>query len=270
VVKQQLVAEIRTDGILTFIRKEPGADNNIISGTIIVSDKSTYTLVKEFSPVTGTISFIKALDNPSINIAAEYNGQHKTTAIDETIKIKLIVEGTRNDPRLTMELYHKNSQGEFIRDYRPEDQVRADVLTYLTAGYFASDAPGQTNNSLANAGVSVGVGAVTGALNSFLSNYLNSKTSGYIRSIGVEYGGTLASKWKLSGNVKDIQYTLGGGINNAGGNYSFTSGDFSVEMPLWSWSSLMVEGHVGVDPFAQGLSQQPLYMGKWLFHIRPQ
>ncbi|MDP4235813.1 MAG: translocation/assembly module TamB domain-containing protein [Bacteroidota bacterium] len=269
VVKQQLVAEIRTDGVLTFIRNEAGADYSV-GGTIAVTDKSTYTLVKEFSPVTGTISFIKALDNPSINIAAEYSGQHKTTAIDETIKIKLIVEGTRNDPRLTMELYHKNTQGEFIRDIRPEDQVRADVLTYLTAGYFASDAPGQTNNSLANAGVSVGVGAVTGALNSFLSSYLNSKTSGYIRSIGVEYGGTLASKWKLTGNVKDIQYTLGGGINNASGNYSFTSGDFSVEMPLWKWSSLMVEGHVGVDPFAQGLSQQPLYLGKWLFHIRPQ
>lgn len=269
VMKQQLIAEIKTDGTLTFIRNEAGADYNV-DGIITVTDKSTYTLVKEFSPVSGTISFVKEIDNPTIDITAEYTGQHKTPSVDETIKIKLIVLGTRNDPKLTMELYRKNSQGDFIRDFRPDDQVRADVLTFLTAGNFASDTPGQnTNNGFANAGFSVG----SGILSTALSNYL-SKT-GFIRSVGLEYGGALASKVKLTAGYKDVIFNVGTQISSTTG--SFTSGDFSVEIPFSAFATFSGankflftgESHLGTDPLSQGLTQQPLFLGKILFRWTP-
>jgi len=266
VVKQQLTAEIKTDGAFSFKRDEAGG-KYIPDGIITVTNKSSYTFIKEFSPVTGTISFVKSLDDPTIDITAEYTGQHRTPGgTDETIKIKLIIQGTPSEPRLTMELYHKNNQGDFSKDYRPQDQVQADVLTYLTTGNFASDTPGQnSNNGFANAGYSVGSGIVSSAF----TNLVKSK---YIRGIGFVYGGNLASKLNLSLGYKDVTFNVGGAINSGS-----TSSDFSIDVPFSTVFTfqdankflLRGESHLGTDPFAQTLAQQPLFLGRLLYRYSP-
>ena len=267
VVKEQLHAEIKTDGAISYIKDETGGAPET-DGVITLSDKSSFTFIKEFTPVTGTITFVKELQNPVIDITAEYTGQHRTPGgVDETVRIKLIVEGTLTEPRITMELYHKNNQGDFSRDFRQQDQVQADVLTYLTTGNFASDTPGQnSNNGLTNAGYSAGSGILSSALT-------NLAKSDYIRGIGVVYGGALGSKLNLTLGYKDVVFSLGGAINTTTGN--FTSSDFTVELPFSMFFSFRNankflfrgESHLGTDPFAQTLVQQPLFLGRFLFRI---
>ncbi len=268
VVKEQLHAEIKTDGTLSYIRNEPGTAPET-DGVITLTDKSSFTFIKEFTPVTGTITFVKELGNPVIDITAEYTGQHRTPGgVDEVVRIKLIVEGTLNEPRLTMELYHKNNQGDFSRDYRQQDQVQADVLSYLTTGNFASDAPGQSsNNGLTTAGFSAGSGIVSSALS-------NLTKSDYIRGIGVVYGGAAGSKLNFTFGFKDVVLNIGGGFNTTT-SPGLTSSDFAVEVPFSTFFSFpnahkflfRGESHLGTDPFAQTLVQQPLFLGRFLFRF---
>jgi hypothetical protein len=270
-IPQQLVAEIKTDGQLTFRREEAGAKYKV-DGIINITDKSSYKLIKEFSPVSGTISFVEELDNPGLDITAEYTGQHKnaSTNTDETIKIKLIIQGTRNDLRFTMELYRKTAQGDFVRDSRQQDQVQTDVLTYLATGNFASDTPGQNNsNGVTNATYSVG----SGILSSAIANYLNSKSGDLrIRGLGYEYGGSLESKLKLSAGYKDVVLNIGGTVNNA--TRSFTSADFSAEIPFSTFMHFplakkilfMPESHLGTDPLS-GFTQQPIFLLKIVLRL---
>src|SRR5205823_7427438 len=131
---------VKSDGNVFFLRNEPGEEFRT-SGTIRLTERSSFKFfTKEFTPVTGTITFIKDISNPELDIAAEYTGQHTipttTPPVSEPIKIVLLVHGTRNDPQLTMELYRKNTQGDFIKDPRSQDLVSNDVLSYLATGNF--------------------------------------------------------------------------------------------------------------------------------------
>jgi hypothetical protein len=234
-------------------------------------DKSTYTLVKEFSPVTGSLSFTSSLDNPNLDVVAEYTGLHKTSAgNEETIRINLLIKGPRNDLQLTMELYRKNLQGEFVKDSRSTDEVKADVLMYLTSGSFASDAGGPTTQGgLASAGYSV----LSGAASTILSNYLNK--TGVIRSVGLEYGGVLASKVKLSSGYKEIVLNYGGTFNNS----TLTSSDLSLEIPFSQFfnfpfaHNILFQGEYHIanssDVNSQGLTQPPIFLGRFLVRLTP-
>ena len=273
-VPQTLTAQIKTDGPISFVRKEAGAEPSV-NAHIILTDKSTYSFIKEFSPVTGTLTFSNNLDNPSLDITAEYTGVHKLpNSTDETIRIKLIVQGTRNDLQLAMELYRKNIQGEFIKDSRPQDEVKADVITYLTSGTFAGDVQSPNNSSVTNATVAAGSQILNAALNNYLGSI--SFLKDYVRSVGFEYNGAQSgAKLKLSGQIKDIVLNLGGTVNNS----TLLSSDVSVEIPLSQFfnfpaaHNILIQGESHIanssDPNSQGLTQQPIFLGRFLYRFSP-
>ncbi|MEP7234250.1 MAG: translocation/assembly module TamB domain-containing protein [Ignavibacteriota bacterium] len=268
---QILTAEIKTKLPLTFSRTRAGA-KYYFNGDIYLTDKSTFKFIKDFSPVTGTLSFTSDLENPSLNVTAEYTGIHKTTSgSDETIKIKLIIEGTLNDQQLTMELYRRNNQGDLIRDSRSSDLVQGDILTYLTTGSFVEDGGTNSSGSLANAPLSVASQQVSGAL----TNYLGSTfVKDYIKSVGVEFVGLQsAKKLYATGGYKDLILSYGGTLNAAG----TLSSDFTAELPFSAFfnGSFMkkiifsASAHLAnsSDPGTQGLAQPPLFLGKLLFRF---
>ncbi len=269
----KLVAEIKTNDNLSYTRKVAG-DNPKVSGVIAVTDKSSFSFIKDFSPVTGTITFIDGLSDPILNIDAEYTGLHKTSSGgDETIKIKLGVTGTPSDNRITMELYRKNSQGDFLKDSRADDPVRSDVLTYLATGNFASDVPSTNSGSLANAPLSVASQLASGAVNSALSSTF---LKDYFRSFGVEYvGAQTATKLKLSGGYKDFVVSYGGTYNSG----ILSNNNITVELPfsaLFTFSGarnflFLGESHLGssADPTSQTITQPPLFLFRILHRFGP-
>jgi hypothetical protein len=271
-ITQELTAETKTNEPLTFSRSEAGG-KYLVNGTIEVTDKSTFKFLKDFSPVTGTISFSGDVDNPALHITAEYTGLHKTSAgIDENIKIKLIIEGTLNDQQLTMELYRKNNQGDFVRDPRQQDLVQADVLTYLSTGNFATDTQGSNNGGLTNAPLSVGSQLFSGAVSNALSSTV---LKSYVKSVGVEFVGVQsATKFNATGGYKELVISYGGTLSSGAGGYS---SDLSVELPFSAIFNGQAAHHFlfsgdwhmanSSDPSSQGLTQPPLFLGKILFRL---
>ncbi|MFI5264091.1 MAG: hypothetical protein ACHQM6_06220, partial [Candidatus Kapaibacterium sp.] len=226
---QILTAEIKTNGALTYSRSVAG-EEPIKDGTIQLTDKSTFKFIKDFSPVSGTIFLAKNLDNSTLNIAAEYTGTHRSNAgTDETIKIKLIIEGTLSDQQLTMELYRKNIQGDYAQDSRSPDIVKADVLTYLINGSFASDNTQGQGSTFGNTGTNAAIQAGSTLANSLLSS---TPIKDYVRSVGFEVDAQSRKIAKASFGVKDY-VSINAGYTSGTNGYSST--DLSFEVPFSSF-----------------------------------
>ena len=256
-----LTAEIKTDGILTFTRSEPG-ESYSYDGNILLTDKSTFRFYnKDFSPVTGSINFTKG--NSTLDIIAEYTGPHKISGSgDEIIKIRLTITGTITEPELAMELYRKNGQ-EFVKDLRTDDQVRADVLSYLATGTLAGDLPGGNNtNAFAEAGSSI----ISGQVSRLASNYITHIP--FFKSVGLELGGSsLIQNLKVTGGFKNFLISYEGKTNSISG---ILSNDVTAEMPLSDVFPgsiankifIMAEYHANATSGNSGLTQQPLFLGR--------
>ncbi|MEI8133698.1 MAG: hypothetical protein WCH46_01320 [bacterium] len=272
IVKQNIVAEVRSSGSIFFNRTEQGAAYST-NATINLTDKSSYTLLKEFNPVSGTLTFVNDLSNPSLDITAEYTGQHKLTSnTEETIRIRLHITGTKENVDLFIELFRKNSQGEFIKDPRTQVQVKEDVLTYLTNGNFVGDAQGINQGS--NAGYSL----VSTLASKEITDVLRSTVlHDYLRSVGYEFGGLQSHKLKLSGKVGKVVYSLGAAFNGTtAGNSSLLSSDFRAEIPFSVFANfpkaenliLQGEGHTSAGGFgSQDVTQQPLLLFRLAYRI---
>lgn len=253
-----LTAEIKTDGILTFTRSEPGEIYSY-DGKILLTDKSTFRFYnKDFSPVTGSIDFVKG--NSTLDIIAEYTGPHKVSGSgDETIKIKLTITGTISEPELAMDLYRKNGQ-EFVKDLRTDEQVRADVLSYLASGTLAGDQQGGANsNPFADAGASI----LSGQVSRFASNYLSQ--TGLIKSFGLELGGaSVIQNLKVTGGFKNLLFSYGRTTNSGSG---VISNDFTAEWPISDNLSVTGEYHPNTSFGSSGLTQQPLVLFRGLYRF---
>lgn len=257
---EKLRAELRSNGVVNFFRDKQGGKYETY-GTLRLTEQSSYSLIKEFTP-TGTVEFQRALDNPTLDITADYVGTHLGT----DVKIRLIIRGTKNDPRISFEIYKKNSQGEFVQDIRAQEDIKNDALFFLATGSFPNDP--QAGNALKN----VGNGYSSQFLNTIIGNVLASSTlKSTIRSVGLEFGENASTKLKLAVGYKDIIIQSGSTFGGTlGGNL-----DYSVDVPLSTLFSfkeaknliLRGEGHTNINNnTSTSLSQQP-FLGSFLWRI---
>jgi hypothetical protein len=205
----QLTAEVRSEGDLTLKRKFQGTPIQF-NGVVAVTERSSYTFLKAFNPVYGTITFLNDISNPILNIKAEYIGQDVSpdakTGEYREYKVLLTITGTPSEPKLTMEMYQKNlATGRFEKMDEPEDVIKNDVLAFLATGTVMSQT-GATNSqeisqSLKN---SVGSQAANTIMNSVLGQ---TALKNYIRSASVEFGET--TKLKVTAGYKDITFQYG-------------------------------------------------------------
>ncbi len=260
---EQLKAELQTLDTLKFSRFTAGASYNF-NGTLSLTDRSSYKFIREFSPVTGKISFDRELDNPSLDLVAEYTGTHLLPDDkEEELRVRLLIKGDRYNPQLTFELYRKSSTLQFEKDIRPQDQIQNDVLYYLATGSLPTDAS-------TNAGGNFSRAASSSLVSSVANNLIGSTSlKDYIRSVGFEYGET-GTRFKANLNYKSLSLRYSGQYNN---NAS-TTNLVSIRTPLSSiiktdWAkSFLLEGEYYNDNNASGLliRQSPV-TGKILFQI---
>ncbi|MBS1902853.1 MAG: translocation/assembly module TamB domain-containing protein [Bacteroidetes bacterium] len=262
----QLKAELKSDGPFHFYRYEPKADYGS-TGTLRLTERSSYTFIKEFTPVKGTMQFYKALDNPTLDLSAEYTGSYGPG----DIRIRMLVGGTRYDPSLRFELWQKNQQGEYVKRTEPQEQQRNESFFFLATGMLPNDANAASAVSTLGSikdksGYSIGSSFVSSALNNAIAS---TSLKDYIRSARIEFGANNAVKVNATLNVyRDI--VLRGGVSNAGfGNAS----DFSLEIPFSTFLTFQeaqnivfqAEGHINSS--IQSLVAPPAYVGRFGWRI---
>lgn len=265
----QLSAEIRSEGPVRIHRERPGPENLVFTGTLTLTERSSYKFLKEFSPVKGTIRFFNEMTNPRLDISAEYIGPHAVRS-NETYKVIIRLTGFLDNPIVQLELYRKNDlTGTFDREQRSQDELTADVLLFLATGKFRRDQPSSLEFSKSLTSVPSTI------VNALFSNALGSTAlRNYIRTISIEQGSTIDStRIRLAGGYKDLSWKFG---SSNRGFQNFLAGDYLLEIPLSTALTfnnarnhiIQLEGHFQ-DPTFQStlLSQQQRYVGRYIFRI---
>jgi hypothetical protein len=260
----QLRAELKTGGPFSIVRQGDGVYH--INGDLLVTENSSYSFYKTFSPATGAISFHDDISNPDINIVAEYIGPHDPGG---EVKIKLLITGTERDPHLGMEIYEsKGVGGEFERRPGSPADIQEDVLYYLVSGLFKGElSPGQQLGVLEKASTAITSSLATSILNNLLGN---SGLTNVIRSVNFETGGSLSSsRLKLTAAYKSIVFRYGSsGLGNP------LEADYTIEVPFTFFTPAPWARHLLFDfnyhsPLINQLEavQQANYIGKFLWRI---
>lgn len=225
-IGEQLSAELQTDRNLTLKRNRAGEPLRF-TGNLNLTERSSYKFIRNFNPVTGTISFINDITNPYLNITAEY-GAYNSIRTSDFYKILLKIKGTANQPNLSMEIYKRNeSTRQFTFDGQHNgDQATADGLYFLTSNAFQSDLS-QTES--ANVASQLATTIPSGLANSVINGIVGSSfLKDYLRNVSLDYGGSLdKTKLKLTAGYKDFTFQYG-----AQSLKDPSAADYSVEVPL--------------------------------------
>jgi hypothetical protein len=198
------------------------------------------------------LEFRKSLDNPYLDLKAEYIGEHP----DGDVKIQLSVTGKKSDPRVVFELYRLQTNGIFALESRPQK----DAIYFLATGSFTDESrQSDLTNLPKNAGFSVA--------NMIINEALPSSAKEYLRSVELEYGETSQYKVKLEATYSDITVRFGGAF--ASGQYGYSQ-DASVLFPLSKFITFrnaedfqfLIEQHIaGTQGSSNSIFQQPPWMG---------
>jgi hypothetical protein len=267
---EQLKAEMKSKGNLTFKRDRAYA-NYELTGTLILTDNSSYKFLKEFRPVSGSIDFQGDLDNPQLDLKAEYIGSHSGDAWGD-IKIVVNITGPKNDPRISFDLWKESKgTGVYVKDTRTQAEIQKDATYFLLTGNLSEDGKTTTAEKISVNALSSGL--YTGA-NAFINQILPTSAKEYIRSVGLEQGEYSQTKLKLTAAIQGVTFKYGGAFG--GSDVTQNSQNFSVEFPFstfWTFHGadnwlFLVEQHIN-STSSGTLFQQPPYMGTFQYRWTP-
>ncbi len=266
---EQLKAEMKSQGTLRFSR-DRAFENYKLTGILTLTENSSYKFLKEFKPVSGNIEFQDDIDAAQLDLRAEYIGSHENTD-DQTgdIKVLILITGTKNDPRITFELYKKSlTTGEFVRENKSQGEIQKMASYFLLTGNLPGESkPVNAGNLPANVAYS--------GLSTVLNEYLNSTSAKeYIRSLGLEQGEYAQTKLKLTAGLAGTTFRYGGAFG--GNDLTRNSQDFSWEIPFSRFANfnhaddvrLLIEAHYN-NSSSSSLFQQPPYMGTLQYRFTP-
>ncbi len=234
---EELFADL--NGKLTLSKE---GSNVRLTGTINVSEKSSYKFYKQFD-ASGTLTFTGRPDNPQLDIKATYRGTHvkvdltapkgqevtqKETAPVQTEKVlvSLAITGTRYDPKIKIGLSIIDDNG---NETERSGDVESDAISFLLtstpsqSGKFREDLTNLDKQSIANSiGGPVGGSLISGFANSLLSgmmlDFLRANNINAVSNVEIQYSGG-PPDLRISGAVGDAYWTFGGkvfsDINNA-------------------------------------------------------
>jgi hypothetical protein len=268
IIGSQLRGELKSGGTLQIDRGDDLQTRAI--GEFDLSPNSTFTFIQNFTIPHGNIKFIGDFSNPSLDVNAEYIGQHQGTS--EQAKIALHVTGTKNYPIIMW----TNSQqptpgGEFVtRQEQSPAEAQQDALYFLgTGGYFKNDLGANSGSAYSKMLPALGGQAFANVL----TNLAGSTSSQFaIRSASLSlgnYGGA-----QVTAAIRDITIKLGES-NNATGQYGGLN--FVTDIPLSYLSSVdvlrnaFVEIQYNPNPTitnASALTQQTIFLSKLVYTIK--
>jgi hypothetical protein len=280
---EQLRGELRTQEPLKVQR---GDDKKYhVTGSLQLTENSSYMFYKTFSPTTGTITFHDNPTNPELDLIAEYTGPHNTanqsqarnpgttsttTGTTAETKIRLIVTGYMSAPHIGIEIYERSGpNAEFVKREGNTDDTKEDALYFLFSGSYKNELDqSQQIGAIQNAGYALPSQMATSLLNNIFGATI---FKNLIRSMNLEYGGSLAaSRLKLTAGYRDLVFHYGtSGIANA------QNSDYSIEVPLSFFMNFNGARSLVFDfdyhPLQTTQSyealQQPNYLAKFLWRI---
>jgi hypothetical protein len=241
---EQLLAELK--GRTAFTRD---GDQMHLTGELELGNRSYYNNFKKLD-ATGKVRFTGDPLNPELDIVATYEGVHR--GIDSTagsripggskkVVVKVLITGTRDQPKVKMGLSEYDQAGNLITQQRPD--VEGDAIAFLVTGSFREELTQQDKLSLA--GSSVLGGVASSILSGPLTDLLR-KEFGIVRSVDVLYygGGSFqeSADLRLTGEVGDAVIRLGGRVLS-----DLNNTNISIQLPMSAivgsekWRNLLLE-----------------------------
>jgi len=208
------------------------------TGDVDVGKHSYYYFYKRFD-ATGKLKFAGALDNPEMDITAQYEGFRTPSRVDtleamtpstskeQHVVVTLKITGTRISPKLAIEMTVDNKEW-------PGD-VQSDAIAFILSGKFRDDLTSSERNQMfSSLGTSVTSTVITGVTSSIfsgvLTDFLRSEFGGFIRQAEVTYSGGNVSEMadlRLTGEVGETVIRVGGRVFNDIGN-----ANVNIQMPV--------------------------------------
>ncbi|HET9137516.1 MAG TPA: translocation/assembly module TamB domain-containing protein [Candidatus Kapabacteria bacterium] len=269
---EQLKAEMKSKGNLTFKRDRAFSDYEL-TGTLVLTDNSSYKFLKEFKPVSGSIDFQGDLGNPQLDLKAEYIGSHSSDAWGD-VKIVVNINGPKSDPRISFELWKESKgTGIYVKDARTPAEIQKDATYFLLTGNLADDNKTTTAEKISTTALASGL--YSGA-NAIINQFLPTSAKEYIRTVGIEQGEYSQTKLKLTAALQGFTVKYGGSYGNNGqGSQQYTQ-DLSLEVPFSSFATfhgadnwlILIEEHLN-STSSGSLFQQPPYMGTLQYRFTP-
>jgi autotransporter translocation and assembly factor TamB len=230
---EELLSEL--SGKLFLTKDEFGTR---FTGDVNVGKGSYYYFYKRFD-ATGKLRFTGALDNPEMDITAQYEGFRTPTHLDslealtsstskeEHVVVTLKITGTRISPKLAIAMT--------VDDKEWPGDVQSDAIAFILSGKFRDDLTSSERSQIATSlGTSVTSTVITGVTSSIfsgvLTDFLRSEFGGFIRQAELTYSGGNVSEsadLRLTGEVGETVIRVGGRVFNDIGN-----ANVNIQMPV--------------------------------------
>ncbi len=212
-------------------------------GDVDVGKHSYYYFYKRFD-ATGKLKFAGALDNPEMDITAQYEGFRTpsradsleamtlSTSKEQRVVVTLKITGTRVSPKLAIGMTVDDKDGHPVEW---QGDVQSDAITFILSGKFRDDLTTSERSQIAaGLGTSVTSTVITGVTSSIfsgvLTDFLRSELGGFIRQAEVTYSGGSVSEsadLRLTGEVGKTVIRVGGRVFNDIGN-----ANVNIQMPV--------------------------------------
>lgn len=200
----------------------PKKKEAIVIGDLVLKQNSTFKYIKLFN-LTGEITFPTGrMENPKIDLKAEYNGRTTLNNLLRTFTVNLYIKGSVDNPELTFDYSIDNEQGRGDSTRLREDALFL-LMFGLTKAEFESPNSGGTGGTASDL-VNQSVAAmISRSVTEMLSG------TGFISSADIDLqGGSFQNaKLKLSGQIMGMTWNVGGNIADVMSGYEFTA-----EVPL--------------------------------------
>jgi hypothetical protein len=228
-----------------------------LTGDVQVGQQSYYNYIRQFQ-ASGQLRFTGDPTNPELAVKAVYEGFHRPSTAglvsdsadvgpDKKVTVTLNIEGTRQEPKVTMQLALAGPGGEQLP--LPSQDIEADALSFLVSGKFRDELTSQERSSLLTTSLAgIGSTILSGPLTEFVRREV-----GFIKSVDVlYYGGPIqeSTDIRLTGELGDAVYRLGGKVFSDIGNTNV-----NVQYPMSSilrsesWRNFILEYERRVEEF---------------------
>lgn len=221
----QIYALITLNDRKSLLHYYSDSKNNLtlVTGSdLILREGSTLKFIKIFK-TSGTINFPSGLiENPSLNIKAEYSGQSIFNDAVRNYTVTIYLTGTRKNPNLRFEytINNQSSRGDSSR-------ITQDALYLIAFGRTRSEM--EQSSSIVNLDEFSTTGG-SAILSKLLSDALVG--TGFISSADISFGSSTAlsfdkAKLRMTGNFLGLTWNFGGTVADLMNNSELT-----VEIPF--------------------------------------
>jgi hypothetical protein len=227
----------------------------VLTGDVNVQNNSYYDFYKHFA-ASGKLIFTGDPLNPTLDITAEYQGDHYTdtsTTKPQTVVVQIKITGTFNAPKpeISMTVDNTPFQGD------PQTNAVSFILTGQFEDELTSSAKQTTANSIWSQAGAAAIGSFGSSVLSGVLTNLFAEQFSFIQSIGLQYNpnsNITDPNLQIRSKIGRATLTLQSPLANVTSDISNTG--FSVTYPMPFMSNLVAEASRNVAVTNRTLNQR--------------